>query len=140
MMGIIARILMCISALITLVLGTIHFIYTFWGRKLWPRDADLQTTMSKVPLVISSETLMWKTWVAFNASHSLGLILYGLVYGYLALCKEDALFQSRFLLAVGFAFLGVFVVLAKRYLFSIPFRCLCISLACYIASVLFSLL
>lgn len=48
---------------------------------------------------------MWKAWVGFNASHALGAILFGLVYGYLALLHLAFLFQSWFLLAVGFALL-----------------------------------
>jgi len=56
---------------------------------------------------------MWRCWVGFNASHSMGLILFGLVFGYLALAHGQLLFQSPFLLVVGLAMLGGFVVLCK---------------------------
>jgi hypothetical protein len=133
------KILMLISVLIIFMLGVIHTIYTFSGRKLTPRDENLKSKMENVAPVISGETTMWKCWIGFNASHSLGLLLFGLIYGYLAIYKEELLFGSVFLLFVGFVLLSCLVVLAKLYWFSIPLRSLCISLICYLGSVVFSL-
>src|SRR6266705_810556 len=113
--------LVAISAAIILGLGVIHLVYTFHGPKLKPRDRDLQTRMSEVAPVITSETTMWKTWIGFNASHSLGLILFGLIYGYLALAHPGFLFHSRFLLGVGTALLITYAVLGKLFFFTIPF-------------------
>jgi hypothetical protein len=95
--------------------------------------------MRQVPPVISSETTMWKTWVGFNASHSFGAILFGLIYGYLAIFNNEFLFKSPFLLVVGFAMLGGFVVISKIYWFSVPFRSICVSFACFVVSVAISL-
>jgi hypothetical protein len=129
------KILMLMSALIIFTLGVIHIIYTFSGRKLTPRDADLKSKMENVAPVISSETTMWKCWVGFNASHSFGLLFFGFIYGYLSIFKQEVLFGSVFLLVVGFLLLGGLAVISKRYWFSAPFRGVCISLTCYIASV-----
>jgi hypothetical protein len=76
--------------------------------------------MSQISPVITKETTMWRCWVGFNASHSMGLILFGLVFGYLALAHGQLLFQSPFLLVVGLALLGGLVVLCKAYFFSVP--------------------
>jgi hypothetical protein len=78
---------------------------------------------------------MWLCWVGFNASHSMALILFGLVFGFLALAHAQLLVQSPFLPVIGLAMLGGFVVLCKVYLFSVPLICLSISLACYVASI-----
>jgi hypothetical protein len=48
---------------------------------------------------------MWRVWVGFNATHSFGLILFGALYGYLAIRHTVFLFHSWFLLALGFALL-----------------------------------
>jgi hypothetical protein len=40
--------------------------------------------MSQIAPVITKEATMWRCWVGFNASHSMGLILFGLVFGFLA--------------------------------------------------------
>ena len=133
-----ARILMVLSASIIFTLGVIHFAYTFWGPKLTPRDPALQISMSQISPVITKETSMWRCWVGFNASHSLGLILFGLVFGFLALAHGKLLFHSPFLLIVGLAMLGGFVVLSRLYFFSAPLIGISISLACYITSIALS--
>jgi hypothetical protein len=127
--------LMSASALVLSTLGVLHLVYTFRGPKLTPRDPALQARMAEVPLVISRQTTMWRAWVGFNASHSMGAILFGLVYGFLGNAYPEILFNSPFLLAVGLAMLGGLAVLGKVYWFRIPFRGIVISLACYLASI-----
>ncbi len=134
----VARILMVLSASIVLTLGVFHLVYTFWGPNLTPRDPALQISMSQIAPVITKETTMWRCWVGFNASHSMGLILFGLIFGFLALAHGQLLFQSPFLLVVGLAMLGGLVVLCKVYWFNAPFTSLSISLACYVASIALS--
>jgi len=129
---------MVVSASIVLTLGVVHFVYTFWGQNLTPRDHALQISMSQVSPFITKETTMWRCWVGFNASHSMGLILFGLVFGYLVVAHAKLLFQSPFLLVVGLAVLFGFVVLCKIYFFSGPFAGISVSLACYIASIVLS--
>jgi hypothetical protein len=133
-----AKILMVLSASIVLTLGVVHLVYTFWGPKLTPRDPALQISMSQTSPVITKETTMWRCWVGFNASHGMGLILFGLVFGFLALAHSELLFQSPFLLVVGLAMLVGLVVLSKAYFFSAPLTGVGISLACYVASVALS--
>jgi len=127
--------LMVASAGILLLLGLIHLAHTFLGTQLTPRDATLQAMMNNVSPVLTRETTMWKSWIGFNASHSMGLILFGLVYGYLALAHEEILFKSPYLLLVGLAMVCGFVVLAKIYWFSIPFWGTGTALVCYLTSV-----
>src|SRR3984957_13150610 len=105
-----ARILMVLSASIVFALGVVHLVYTFWGPNLTPRDPSLQISMSQISPVITKETTMWRCWVGFNASHSMGLILFGLVFGFLAIAHGKILFQSPFLLVVELAMLGGMVV------------------------------
>jgi hypothetical protein len=51
------------------------------------------------------------------------------------LAHGQLLFQSPFLLVVGLAMLGGFVVLSKFYFFSVPLTAISISLVCYVASI-----
>ena len=133
-----AKILMVLSASIVFTLGVVHFFYTFWGPNLTPRDPALQISMSQISPVITKETTTWRCWVGFNASHSMGLILFGLVFGYLALARGQLLFQSTFLLVVGLAMLCGLVVLCKLYFFSGPLKGIAISLACYVVGTVLS--
>jgi hypothetical protein len=130
----IAPSLVAVSAATILVLGLVHLLYTVRGQKLHPRDADLETRMKEVSPVLTRETTMWKAWVGFNASHSYGAILFGLVYGYLAVAQSSLLFQSPFLLLVGVLLLAGYVVLGKVYWFSVPFRGIVLSFALYVAA------
>ena len=124
------------AAGIILLLGAIHVLYTFRGSKLIPRDGDLLTRMQSISPVISQDTTMWKAWVGFNASHGFGAILFGAVYGYLALLHSVFLFQSTFLQLVGLVFLAGYAFLGKRYWFSIPFRGILIAMSLYVLGLL----
>jgi hypothetical protein len=133
-----ARVLMVVSASIVFTLGVVHLVYTFWGPNLTPRDPALQISMSQISPVIAKETTVWRVWLGINASHSMGLILFGLIFGFLAAAHGQLLFHSPFLLLVGLAMLGGLVVLSKIYFFSAPFAGISASLACYIASIALS--
>jgi len=117
----------CIVAL----LGAVHLLYTYRGPKLLPRDAQTVQRMQAETLRITRQTTLWKAWIGFNASHSLGAILFGVFYAYFGLWHADWLAQSLFLRAVGLAVLAIYVMLARRYWFSIPLRGLALALALY---------
>lgn len=131
----VAELLIFTSAAVILVLGVAHFIYTFYGPKFNPRDPALQLSMQQISPVITKETTMWRAWVGFNASHSLGAILFGLIYGFLAVTQAELLFQSAFLLSVGLVMLCALWILGKVYWFRIPFAGISIALVCYVLGI-----
>lgn len=130
----IAPALVAASAAILLALGLLHLLFTFHGPKLLPRDRTLQTRMQNVSPDITRQTTMWKAWVGFNASHSVGLIVFGAVYGYLAIAHGALLFQSPFLLSLGMLVLSGYVVLSKRYFFRVPLRSVALAAVLYVAA------
>lgn len=127
--------LIAAGAVIFLLLGTLHLVYTFFGRKFFPRESELQQRMQQVSPYISRDTTMWKAWIGFNASHSLGAMLFGVIYSYLALLQAPLLLQSLFLQLLGFVFLAAFALLGYRYWFSVPFRGIVAAMALYVAGV-----
>jgi hypothetical protein len=131
-----AAALMATSAAIAFALGAAHLAYTFFGPKLTPRDPTLRQRMMEVSPVISADTTMWKAWISFNATHSMGAMLFGLVYGGFALADPAYLFGAPWLLATGGATLAGFTLLGWHYWFSVPFRGSALALACYLGSVL----
>lgn len=126
--------LIAASAGIILLLGLVHLLYTFHGPKLLPRDRDLQARMQEVSPVITRETTMWKAWIGFNASHSYGAILFGAVYGYLALAHGALLFQSAYLLTLGLLLLAGYLFLGQRYWFSVPFHGILLATLLYVVA------
>jgi hypothetical protein len=140
MLNTIPPFLIAASAAIFMLLGFAHLLYTFYGPKLLPRNPELIIRMQETNLTLTRETNMWKAWIGFNASHSLGAILFGAIYGYLALAHDAFLFQSTYLLSLGLTFLFVYVFLAKRYWFSIPFRGILLSTILYILALFINLI
>lgn len=128
--------LVAASAMVILFLGVTHLLYTFHGTKLHPRDPQLTAALKEAVPVITRRTTMWKAWIGFNASHALGAILFGAVYGYLALVHGAFLFQSYFLLGLGLLLLVVYAFLGKIYWFSAPFRGIVLALLLYLGGLI----
>lgn len=128
-----AQILMTISAGIIMLLGLVHLAYTCFGDKLHPRDSDLLARLKTTSPVISRQTSMWKAWIGFNASHSLGAILFGVVFAYLALQQPMLLFHSYFLGFTGLIVLGAYLAMAKLYWFTRLLQAISLALLFYVA-------
>jgi hypothetical protein len=137
-MNTIALSLVAASAAIPLLLGLAHLLFTFHGPKLLPRDRALQARMQEVSPVITRQTTMWKAWIGFSASHSYGLIMFGAVYGYLALAHAELLFRSWFLLTLGLLVLLGYVFLAKMYFFRTPLRGVILATVLYVFGLIVS--
>lgn len=117
-----ATLFISLSAAIIGLLGLVHLIYTFIGHKLDAQDPELRTAMKVGRLNITDETTVWRATKGFNASHSLGALLFAAVYGYLAISHVALLQQSPFLLATGLLMLLSLLLLAKLYWFKIPLK------------------
>lgn len=101
-------------------LGMIHALYTFTTNKFDARDAGLTEAMKRISPVLTREMSMWKAWVGFNASHSLGVILFGVIFIIVAL-ENNAYLKSS--VALNTLLVGVpliFPALAFKYWFSVP--------------------
>src|SRR5205823_370215 len=121
-------VLIALSATVIASLGAVHFYYTVASDKFLRRDPDLKVRFEAVSPVITRQTTMWKAWVGFNVSHSLGAMLFGAVYGYLALIRMPVLMASPFLLLTGAIVLVAHLILGKLYWFKVPFRGIALAL------------
>lgn len=110
------------SATVLGLLGGLHLLFTFYGNQFDPRDAIVTEALRVVSPVISRQTTMARAAKGFHASHSLGAMLFALVWGYLALHQWQMLLQSTFFLALGMGVLLAYQALAQRYWFSVPQR------------------
>jgi hypothetical protein len=113
----ISRILLAASAAIVLYLGSVHLALTMFTQNFSPTDGQLEIAMKHTPMVISRQTTMWNAWIGFHFSHSIALILFGLMYGYLVICRWEVLRRSYFLAILGLVFLLAYVVLARVFWF-----------------------
>jgi hypothetical protein len=78
----IVRFLLDFGGGILVLMGSLHAVYTFLDirrpRRLIPQDPDVALAMTASSLRMSrGGTTMWRAWVGFNFSHSLGVIFFG---------------------------------------------------------------
>lgn len=70
----------------------------------------------------------------------MGVMLFALVWGYLALAQWTVLRQLPLLLVLGMVVLLAYLLLAKRYWFSVPMRGIALANALYAAGLVLALL
>jgi hypothetical protein len=127
-----AQILIAASAAIVLLLGTAHLVLTYSSKRFSPRDAALEERLKWVSPRISGQTTMWRAATGFHASHSLGAILFGAVYGNLALYHYAFLLKAGFLAILGAVVLAAYLVLARLYWFAVPLAGIALALTLYL--------
>ncbi len=122
------------------LLGLAHLILTFFSNKFDPFNSAPHAAMQQTSPRITRNTSMWKAWIGFNASHSLGVLIFAVIYIPLALTNFDLIQQSLWLsflpVIVGVAYL----VLAKVYWFEIPFVGTLIATSCFVGSFVLGLI
>ena len=109
------------GASIFAALGTFHLYFTFFSNKFLARDENVTESMKGTSPILTGDTTMWKAWIGFNASHSLGAMSFGAIYILLAVGHEDVLRESWELMALAVLTALFYLYLAKQYWFRIPF-------------------
>jgi hypothetical protein len=140
----IIRLLLDLGGSIFVLLGFLHALYTFLDiarpRRLVPQDAAVAAAMVKSAVRLSrGGTSMWRAWVGFNFSHSLGAILFG------ALCIATgavlaATVIPAWILLSFVAIALIYLVLSVLYWFRIPtagiaLGTVCLSLAWFMYAI-----
>jgi len=130
------QLLLILGASIFAVLGAIHLAYTFFSRKFHAFDRNVTVAMKSTSPRLTSETTMWKAWVGFNASHSLGALLVAAFYIPLAATHMDIVRESPWF-AVLPAVVGLsYLALARAYWFKVPFAGILVATLCFLGSAL----
>lgn len=133
-----SRYLFLVGALPCVFLGLAHALATpltpAQSKGLSPRDPALRAAMTTATVLITRRTTLWLTWVGFNLSHSLGVLLLGAVV--LLVGRSQASFQAQagLFLPVAILVSGLYLLLGIRYWFRTPIVGIAASLACFVAS------
>lgn len=131
-----SRWLVVLGAAIYAALGTVHLLYTFFGPRLHPRDPALAEAMRRDTPRLTRATTMWKAWIGFNASHSLGAIGFGLMYLLLAGWHMELLLRSPWFLWFALGTSLAWLAVAIPYWFRIPIAGLVFASACFALALL----
>ncbi len=113
------------------LLGITHLFYTFLTDKFAPLGIDVKKAMLSSSPRITKQTDMWRAWIGFNASHSLGLISFTVIYLYLSIVHFQLIVSSLVLSTFPVIVSISYLLLAQKYWFKIPFIGIAISLLCF---------
>ena len=123
------------------VLGGLHAIYTLLDlrnpRRLVPADPSVAQAMANSALRLSGGgTDMWRAWIGFNFSHSLGLLLFAA----LAMWAGARIRMLPIGIVAMLTLVGcVYLALALRYWFRAPAIGIAIGTGCFAAAMGLSL-
>jgi hypothetical protein len=132
----VVRFLLELGGGIFLLLGILHALYTFLDirepRRLVPQEPSVALAMAESSLRLArGGTTMWRAWVGFNFSHSLGAILFGM------LCIGAGLVLGTLVLPALILFVLVliallYVGLSVLYWFRIPTMGIALATVCLV--------
>lgn len=125
---------MVTGSLIFLVLGSLHLYYTFFTDKFLPRNPTVEADINNTSPRITRQTTLWKAWVGFNASHSLGAMFFGSVNLVMATSLLPVFQQSIFLPVIDLSALLLYLFLARTYWFRIPFIGMALANLCFLTA------
>jgi hypothetical protein len=130
----IARFLLDIGGGVFVLLGLLHALYTYLDierpRRLVPKDPAVAQAMARSDLRLSGTgTTMWRAWVGFNFSHSVGVVVFGMV------CIGAGAVLGTMVLPAWILFVFVFIaliylVVGLLYWFRIPVAGIAVALVC----------
>jgi hypothetical protein len=134
----ITRLLLDLGGGIFLVLGLLHALYTFLDidrpRRLVPQDPSVAAAMAESQLRLArGGTTMWRAWVGFNFSHSLGVVLFGALCIGAGAAIGSVAIPAWILFAfvvIGFGYLG----LSLLYWFRIPTAGIVLGTVCLLSA------
>jgi hypothetical protein len=121
---------------IFIILAGVHLLYTFFTNKFSVRDRQTEDMMKKAFPLLTKKTTMWKAWIGFNASHSIGGIFFGGINLYFAIRQFELLRDSVWLISFILLVCLFYLFLGFKYWFVIPRTGILISFACFAAAVI----
>lgn len=138
-----SRYLFLAGGLVFLLLGTTHAVYTphrTSDRKgLSPVDPTLVESMARSKILLSSRQDVWRAWVAFNLTHSLGLLLLGLVVVMAGRTPVSFAHYAAVVVPLAVVFSLAYLSVGVAYLYRIPTIALGLSVVLFSCAWVFTL-
>jgi len=117
------------------LLGLLHWLYTFMemrktGGKFSPRDDVVRIGMQATTMNITNRTTLWKAWIGFHHSHSIGAVFFGLIYLILALQDFAGLAANTTLMRLAAVVPLIYLWVGFRFWFRTPIIGIAIGATC----------
>jgi hypothetical protein len=134
----IGRYLFLAGALPYLVLGTAHAFATplrpDHRRGLTPHDPALAEAMTRSGVLLTRRTDVWRCWVGFNLSHSLGVVMLGATVVLIGISPDRFARDGALFVPMAACAAALYLLIGLRYWFRTPIIGCALSLACFVAS------
>jgi hypothetical protein len=136
----VSRTLFLLGIGIFILLGCAHGLLALRDlarpRSFTPTEPSVRDAMAKAPLALAPQTTVWRSWLGFNLSHSLGLLVFGVGFAALAL-RDFAWLQANPVLRLMPAVVALlYAVLAIQFWFWVPAVACALGCACLLAAAL----
>lgn len=133
------QMLLIVGSSIFVLLGAAHALFTFQDlgaapRNFTPPDAGLLGAMRQSTVVFDPEINLWKSWLGFHFSHSLGLLMFGGAFLYVGVYFPTLFSRSMLLQFCSVLIPAIYVILSLNFWFSKPAIFAGISMAGFIAA------
>ncbi|MEO6610599.1 MAG: hypothetical protein ABIT05_00650 [Chitinophagaceae bacterium] len=136
----IEKILWICGSSIYIILAGMHLLYTFFTNKFSVRDRETEERMKRNYPVLTNKTTMWKAWIGFNGSHSIGGIFFGVINLVFAVNYFELLGNSMGLLLLTCATSFFYLFLGFKYWFVIPRTGILVASVCFGIATIFLLI
>jgi hypothetical protein len=121
---------------IFLLLGSLHGLLTLRDlghpRAFTPIDPGLRAAMQKSTIALNPEINLWRAWIGFNLTHSLGLVMFGGAFLCLGVFHLPWFSQSWRLQACAIVISAAYLTTSLKYFFSTPAIGSGIATACFV--------
>lgn len=118
------RILLIVAAFPFLLMGAWHGVLTLRDLKspkaFVPRDPALLQAMQRSGIRLHRSINLWRAWLGFNFSHSLGLVLFGAMFMYVGVFEPALFVSSLGVQTIAVSISALYLVLCVRFFFSTP--------------------
>jgi hypothetical protein len=134
-----SQLLVILGASIFAALGIAHGWLTLRDlkhpRAFTPTDKTVRVAMENSRLALNPGANLWKAWMGFNLSHSLGVVVFGAGLLAISIWHYDAFAHSRILQSATVLIAASYFLMAINFWFWAPALGTGISLACFLLSI-----
>jgi hypothetical protein len=135
-----SKLLFLLGSVLFSMLGLAHALLTIRDlrtpRSFAPTDDNVRLAMVDARLRLAPQTTIWRSWLGFNLSHSLGLMVFGGLLTGIALRDFDFVAHSAFLKGSSVVVAVLYFWMAVRFWFWLPATLSAVGAACFVLSAL----
>jgi hypothetical protein len=137
-----SKLLFLVGSVLFGVLGLAHALLAIRDLRtpssFAPTDDNVRLAMVDARLRLAPQTTIWRSWLGFNLSHSLGLVVFGGLLTEAAVRDFDFVARGPFLRTTSVVVALLYFWMAVRFWFWLPVTLSAVGAACFVVSALIS--